>query len=162
MKNDSYDAKGIKFGFLTIPNFTDKIDTDELLAKCKDLKDIERVLNKQLKGILIADFNNFDGLTFEELFDFNVFNEEYIFFVVYSCINCYDYITNNVLNVEVLSRTDISNLDQTVDSYLADYLTDIYNNRPERMQQFIKAFLERYKYSSKENVDKVIKKSNSK
>lgn len=163
MKDNSYTMSGVHFGFQVIPSSGDLKYTNQLLEDCQDMDQLQRIYKNSIIPVSkVIDFANFDGLNFQELFHFDLFNKGYLFFVIYAQVKLDDYEFDRILSTEALLVSEIDDELEQVDDYICNYLISKYNERPERLQQFIKAFLEKYKYSSKEEVDKVICKSNLK
>ena len=161
MKNNTYDAPGYKYGFMIVPDDDIRKETNLAFGKCKNMEEAINVFGEKImSNALLCDFKQIDGLTFEELFDFPVFNEKILIFCIYDQLDVDNHKYNNILGIEFISTDYIDDKKEKVDDYLSSYLEDIYHFRPPRIQDYIKGYLERYKYGSKEEVDKVLRKIN--
>lgn len=163
MTEDTYNASGYKFGLLIVPKKIQRYEIDLALADCESFEELTKVYRQEiLKCSDIVDFNSIDGITFQELYDFDVFNKDYLFFVVYNQICLDNFKTNMIVFTELIEKSVIKDMEQATDDFFANYLIEKYNFRDAKTQKYIRVFLERYKYPSKEKVDKVLRLNNNK
>lgn len=162
MLDNTYDAPGIKFGILISTDFP---SIDEQVFKKNDLEAIEnqiKIFNN--KNCNILDFSKIDGLTIDEILNHNKLQLKNTIIVVaytemsYTDIYNKEYIDINILSKILINRNDL-NKNTTIDKEVEKTMNS-YNSNNRNDNRIINCFLERYRYGSKDEVDKVLKKTN--
>ena len=161
MLDNTYDAPGINFGILISTDFP---LIDDQVFKKNDLEAIENQINIicNNKSCYILDFSKIDGLTIDEILNHNKLQSKNTIIVIayteMSYTNTYNqkYIDINILSKIIINRNDF-NKNTTIDKEVEKTLMNSYNSNNNRI---VNCFLERYRYGSKDKVDKVLKKTN--
>ena len=161
MLDNTYDAPGINFGILISTDFP---HMDDQVFKKNDLEatenQIDNILNN--KNFYIIDFSKIDGLTIDEILNHNKFQSKNAIIVIayteMSYTNRYNekHKDISILSEIIVNRNDL-NKNTTIDKEVEKTLMNSYNSNNNRI---VNCFLERYRYGSKDKVDKVLKKTN--
>ena len=161
MLDNTYDAPGINFGILISTDFP---SMDDQVFKKNDLEAIDNQINIILnnKNFYIIDFSKIDGLTIDEILNHNKFQSKNAIIVIayteMSYTNRFNekYNDISILSKIIVNRNDL-NKNTTIDKEVEKILMNSYNSNNNRI---VNCFLERYRYGSKDKVDKVLKKTN--
>jgi len=161
MLDNTYDASGINFGILMSTDFP---SIDEQVFKKNDLEALKNQIDKILNNnnCYILDFSKIDGLTIDEILNHNKLqSKNAIIVIVYtemSYTNRYNekYNDISILGKIIVNRNDL-NKNTTIDKEVEKTLMNSYNSNNSRI---VNCFLERYRYGSKDKVDKVLEKTN--
>ncbi len=161
MLDNTYDAPGINFGILISTDF--QFIEDQVVKK-NDLEAIKNQIDNILnnKNFYILDFSKIDGLTIDEILNHNKLQSKNAIIVIayteMSYTNIYNqkYIDINILSKIIINRNDL-NKNTTIDKEVEKTLMNSYNSNNSRI---VNCFLERYRYGSKDKVDKVLEKTN--
>lgn len=168
MRENTYDASAYKFGLLINPE--NREHTDILLDQCHTVEQMTSVLNNVImENGEIVDFRHVDGLTIEEVFNYNsLINRDYIFFIMYDELEIersHKAAICSIRNTTVIRKGDYPS-DAPIDEVISNILECTYPNEPSFVQKRTRCFLERYKYGTKsktdEHLQKNLKKNNSK
>ena len=161
MLDNTYDAPGINFGILISTDFP---SMDDQVFKKNDLEAIDNQINIILnnKNFYIIDFSKIDGLTIDEILNHNKLQSKNAIIVIayteMSYTNRFNekYNDISILSKIIVNRNDL-NKNTTIDKEVEKILMNSYNSNNNRI---VNCFLERYRYGSKDKVDKVLKKTN--
>ena len=161
MLDNTYDAPGINFGILISTDF--QFIEDQVVKK-NDLEAIKNQIDNILNNnnFYILDFSKIDGLTIDEILNHNKLQSKNAIIVIayteMSYTNIYNqkYIDINILSKIIINRNDL-NKNTTIDKEVEKTLMNSYNSNNSRI---VNCFLERYRYGSKDKVDKVLEKTN--
>ena len=161
MLDNTYDAPGINFGILISTDFP---SIDEQVFKKNDLEAIKNQIDKILNNnnYYILDFSKIDGLTIDEILNHNKLQSKNAIIVIayteMSYTNIYNqkYTDISILGKIIVNRNDL-NKNTTIDKEVEKTLMNSYNSNNSRI---VNCFLERYRYGSKDKVDKVLEKTN--
>ena len=160
MLDNTYDAPGINFGILISTDFP---SIDEQVFKKNDLEAIEnqiKIFNN--KNCNILDFSKIDGLTIDEILKHNRIQlKNTIIVIAYTEMSYTNRFNEKYNNISILSKIIVNrndlNKNTTIDKEVEKILMNSYNSNNSRI---VNCFLERYRYGSKDKVDKVLKKTN--
>ena len=160
MLENTYDASGINFGIIISKDLS-KFDDNFIHGNSNEINDaVNRIRNNPSNYII--DFNNIDGLTVDEILDFKQIQmNNTIFVVAYSKIeytdrNKMDNMYYNILYNIIVPRTEL-NKDKPIDKVVEGIIKKVYSNSTEKDKRYMKCFLERYRFGSKEKTDEKIK-----
>ena len=162
MLDNTYDAPGINFGILISTDFP---SMDDQVFKKNDIEAIENQIDKicNNKNCNILDFSKIDGLTIDEILNHNRIQlKNTIIVIAYtkmSYTNRFNekYNDINILSKIIVNRNDL-NKNTTIDKEVEKIMMNSYNSINNRVVNY--CFLERYRYGSKDEVDKVLTKTN--
>ena len=162
MLDNTYDAPGINFGILISTDFP---SIDDQVFKKNDLEAIEKQFDKILnnKNFYIIDFSKIDGLTIDEILNHNKLQSKNAIIVIaytemsYTDIYNQKYTDISILSGIIVNRNDL-NKNTTIDKEVEKIMMNSYNSINNRVVNY--CYLERYRYGSKDEVDKVLKKTN--
>ncbi len=160
MLENSYDATGIKFGIVT----------SKFLKKYSDsLKDKNTVASTAInifkqESISLVDYSYVDGLTVDEVLVMgDIQANDSILVCAYSSIYWLNPNTNdnlksfNILKIYAIRRNK-DNHTQLLDRVIEEVMLDNYESVDRIGQRVTECFLQRYRYGSKEEVNKVLSK----
>ena len=156
MKENSYDAKELRFGIIV---------SEYLSLNRKGLKDIPKDdYNKFIEELFkmkleVIDFDNIDGLTIGEIREVasKILPEDMIVFIMYNKV---EWNFNNTKNTNISSKQTIiirfEDFDDNlkIDDIITGNILNNYESYNYTTKKYAKCFLERYKYGNKEETDK--------
>jgi len=159
MLDNTYDAPGIKFGILISTDFP---HMDDQVFKKNDLEAIEnqiKIFNN--KNCNILDFSKIDGLTIDEILNHNRIQLKNTIIVIAYTEMSYTNIFNEKYNdINILSKIIVNRNDLNKNTTIDEEVEKIMNSYNSNNNRIFNCFLERYRYGSKDEVDKVLKKTN--
>lgn len=152
MLENSYDASGIKFGIVCLP---------DLREYC--LEDIIKLISDSFKNeeVYIIDFEAIDGLTANEISPTLQSKDEKILICAYSRIEYEDIYGKRKLDSTIYQYYVVSkaiNSDVPIDVVLESMMLGKYSTADDIFRKCARCFLERYRYGTKEKVDEQIQK----
>lgn len=158
---DSYDATGIKFGILMTDGFL--TDYYDYVFKGEDLDKINEAANELiLNNKAIIDFNEFDGLTTEEVYKIMKYSHNTpLIFVVYSGFETIDSLNQRNVCNGILYKYIIRGVkykDSLIDEDIEEIMVKNYQSYDRNEKRLVNCFLQRYRYGTKEKTDEAIKR----
>lgn len=161
MLENSYDAKGIKFAIFMsckLPKYS-KVFAGDNTDACFE------IMQKLVAHFCadFVDFDNFDGLTVGEIQQMGKLlqAQSTIIFVSYTGFET-NHIMQNMLSlgnvhIDYIQCTD-ENKNKPIDEVIVEeYLSKYDENNSPKKNRYIKCFLQRYRYGTKERTDEVLK-----
>ena len=159
MLDNTYDAPGINFGILISTDFP---HMDDQVFKKNDLEAIEnqiKIFNN--KNCNILDFSKIDGLTIDEILNHHTIQLKNTIIVIAYTEMSYTNIFNEKYNdINILSKIIVNRNDLNKNTTIDEEVEKIMNSYNSNNNRIVNCFLERYRYGSKDEVDKVLKKTN--
>lgn len=146
MRNNTYDIPAYKFALV-------KFDYD-ILGEYKDWNTFRNYMNNNPTLYHFIPFENFDGLTVEELKKLFCQDHNNFYFV---CYNSLSYIgmhgmeaKSNAIFSLLLWKLD--NMESRIDEIIKNYMINNYKTCNAEEQRVFRCFLERYCYRSQDEV----------
>lgn len=157
---DSYDAQGIKFGIVKTDDFLTNSYYNSVFNGNNNSKKNE-VINELIStnNGTIINFNEFDGLTTEEIRNAMGYSDNTpIIFVIYSSFETINLSGQKNKYINILDRIIIRGVnDSLIDENIEAYMINNYQSFDKKQKKIANCFLQRYRYGTKEKTDEAIK-----
>ena len=160
MLKNSYDASGFHFGIAVSPRLQE-LDTGlTSTGPVFNRQDSEKI-TRILESVEFVDFSNIDGLTLDEITRCYTNKSNIILFVIWESLGIKkedEYYTNEktLVNYRTVFHKGEWNKDVPIDELVENHMLVYYPRYDERLQKIAKCFLQRYRYGTKEETDKVL------